>query len=134
MRSAVIDTDVVSFSFKEDTRGSLYEQHLKNGINSISFMTLAELDYWAASHSWGDRRKAELAVFLKQFAVIYSDRYLCQAWADIRQQANRIGRVIQPADAWIAATAWFYQVPLITHNANDFSWISGLTVISEPDK
>ena len=69
MRSAVIDTDVVSFSFKEDTRGSLYEQHLKNSINSISFMTVAELDYWAASHNWGDRRKAELATFLKQFAI-----------------------------------------------------------------
>lgn len=134
MRSAVIDTDVVSFTFKKDTRGILYAPHLKNDINSISFMTIAELDYWAVSHHWGEKRKADLAVFLKQFAVIHSDRYLCNAWAEIRQQANQIGRVIQPADAWVAATAWFYQIPLVTHNANDFDWISGLAVISEPDK
>jgi predicted nucleic acid-binding protein len=45
--------------------------------------------------------------------------------------ARRRGRVIQAADAWIAATALLLRVPLVTHNASNFAGISGLTVISE---
>ena len=133
MQAAVVDTNVVSYAFKKDTRGSLYARHLKGGINSISFMTVAELDYWAVSHNWGERKKAELADFLQQFAVIESDRRLCLKWAEVRESARRNGRVIQPSDAWIAATALLYNVPLVTHNAADFVGIAGLTVISEPD-
>jgi len=34
-------------------------------------------------------------------------------------------------DAWVAATALSYDVPLVTNNAADFAGVSGLTVISE---
>lgn len=42
--SVVVDTDVVSYIVKGDTRGALYQSHLANRIASISFMTHAELD------------------------------------------------------------------------------------------
>lgn len=105
MQAAVVDTNVVSYTFKKDTRSRLYAPHLKGGINSISFMTEAELDYWAVSHNWGERKRAELADFLKQFAVVESDRRLCLKWAGVREIVRRSGHVIQPSDAWIAATA-----------------------------
>jgi predicted nucleic acid-binding protein len=38
---------------------------------------------------------------------------------------------VQPADAWIAATALLHDLPLITHNRWDFEDIRGLNVISE---
>lgn len=38
---------------------------------------------------------------------------------------------ISAADAWIAATALLYGVPLVTHNRKDFEGIDGLVVISE---
>jgi hypothetical protein len=37
----------------------------------------------------------------------------------------------QRADAWIAATALFHDIPLITHNRDDYLGIDGLTVLSE---
>jgi len=43
MRSLLIDTDVVSFLFKRDTRAELYRAHLDDALQLISFMTLAEL-------------------------------------------------------------------------------------------
>jgi hypothetical protein len=41
--SAVVDTDVVSLTFKRDTRASLYRPHLDGRQLTISFMTVAEL-------------------------------------------------------------------------------------------
>jgi predicted nucleic acid-binding protein len=54
-------------------------------------------------------------------------------WAEVTWEARRKGRPIQPADAWIAASALHYQVPLITHNAGDFAVIAGLEVLTCPD-
>ncbi|MDQ3009350.1 MAG: type II toxin-antitoxin system VapC family toxin [Acidobacteriota bacterium] len=134
MRSFIVDTDVVSFIYKGDTRGNLYENHLRVSLSSISFMTLAELNLWAESHNWGERRREELALFLQRFAVIESNQELCQRWAIVTDQVRRSGRKIQPGDAWIAATALLYGLPLVTHNAVDYAGIAGLTVISELDK
>lgn len=43
MTSVVVDTDVVSFSFKRDSRIRRYRPHLLGKTLVISFMTLAEL-------------------------------------------------------------------------------------------
>jgi predicted nucleic acid-binding protein len=34
------------------------------------------------------------------------------------------------ADAWIAASALHYRVPLISHNAGDYRMVEGLTLLS----
>jgi predicted nucleic acid-binding protein len=38
---------------------------------------------------------------------------------------------MQPADAWIAATALIRDIPLITHNGRHYEGVDGLTVICE---
>jgi hypothetical protein len=47
MDTVVVDTDVLSYTFKRDTRHTLYRPHLDGRTLLISFMTLAEVDYWA---------------------------------------------------------------------------------------
>ena len=44
MDAVLVDTDVVSYIFKRDTRGALYDPHLDGRSQFISFMTLAELE------------------------------------------------------------------------------------------
>lgn len=131
---AIVDTNIISYTFKRDSRHLRYQKHLDNHILAISFMTIAELDLWAASRGWGARKQAELEAFLAPYTVVESSRELCRIWGDICNDARRNGRVTEPSDAWIASTALLYEVPLITHNAKDFDWITRLTVISEPDK
>ncbi len=48
---AVVDTDVVSFLFKRDSRAELYRRHLTGALLTISFMTLAELERWTLEHN-----------------------------------------------------------------------------------
>jgi len=132
MRAMVVDTDVVSYIYKKDTRAAKYEPHLAGAIASISFMTLAELERWAIAKNWGARRHTEmLATVLGRFTVIESSHALCRKWAEVSEQVKRAGRVIHPNDAWIAATALLYGVELVTHNASDFDSLPGLTIITE---
>jgi predicted nucleic acid-binding protein len=131
MPAVVLGTDVVSFLFKKDTRARLFLRHLRGQDRIISFITLAELDYWATLHKWGLKRRDALEHFLQEFAIHYADRDLCRLWAEVTDRARRNGKPIECADAWIAATALALGVPLVTHNPADYAGVEGLTVISE---
>jgi tRNA(fMet)-specific endonuclease VapC len=108
---AVVDTDVVSFIFRNDTRAALYGPHLAGRVLTISFMTLAELDQWALERNWGVTRRQRLAEHLADYMVHPYDRDLCRWWATVRVACRRLGRPIEVADAWIAATALLYDIP-----------------------
>ncbi|NOT59937.1 MAG: type II toxin-antitoxin system VapC family toxin, partial [Acidobacteria bacterium] len=60
MQFVIVDTDVVSYSFKRDSRSALYEPHLRGKHLCLSFMTIAELDRWTITHNWGARKQQEL--------------------------------------------------------------------------
>ena len=94
-------------------------------------MTLAELELWASAHKWGNKRRDELDDFLQSYTVIESDCELCRQWSEIKNQARQGGYHIETADAWIAATAVLYRVPLVTHNRAHFVRVPGLQLISE---
>ena len=133
MNAAIVDTDVVSMLFKGDSRAQHYRGHMGGRLLGISFMTFAELHRWHLERRWGALRRAELAEYLTRYVVLPASREICARWADVSWQARRKGRPIQTADAWIAASALHYQVPLITHNAADYATVDGLRVICEPD-
>lgn len=44
--NAVVDTDVVSYTFRRDTRAAFYKSRLIGYSAILSFMTVAELDSW----------------------------------------------------------------------------------------
>jgi predicted nucleic acid-binding protein len=130
MSAALVDTDVVSLLYKRDSRAELYEPHLSQRIPAVSFMTIAELERWTMERNWGTARHSRLTDYLQQFVVLFADEELCRKWAGISTAHRRAGRPIQTADAWIAATAVQYRVPLITHNRSDYEMVDGLTAIS----
>jgi len=127
----IVDTDVVSFLFKGDTRAEAYRQHLQGKTLAVSFMTVAELYRWAYVRGWGEQKLARLEARLHRYVVVPYDHELCRRWAQICAERQRLGRPISVQDAWIAATALCHGCPLVTHNRDDFVDIVGLTVISE---
>jgi predicted nucleic acid-binding protein len=133
VNAAIVDTDVVSMLFKADSRAEPYRVHISGRLLGISFMTLAELQRWQLERAWGPVRKAELAQHLTRYTVLPTSRELCATWARVSWEARRKGRPIQTADAWIAASALHYQVPLITNNAKDYVAIDGLQVLTRAD-
>jgi predicted nucleic acid-binding protein len=131
MNAVVLDTDVWSFLFKRDTRAELYRRHLENNALYLSFQTVAELYQWAEMSHWGERRRERLQKWLHRFVMLGCDDATTQIWARIRAERNQQGRPIASQDAWVAACALRHSYPLITHNANDYKNITGLTTISE---
>ena len=129
--AVAVDTDVVSYIFKDDTRASLYRPHLADQIAVISFTTLAELERWPLTANWGARRRQQLKTHLRRYGVQYSSASLCRLWAEVMDNARQSGQTISVSDAWIAATALQLGVPLVTHNRADFAGVAGLTIISE---
>jgi tRNA(fMet)-specific endonuclease VapC len=129
--AVVVDTDVVSYLFKRDTRADLYRPHLDGQLPIISFMSLAELERWTLARSWGAGRRQDLLNYLRRYLIEPSSPELCRRWAEATDSARRAGKPIMTADAWVAATALAYDVPLITNNPSDFTGVVGLTVVSE---
>ena len=128
--SAVVDTDVVSFLFKNDSRAQLYLPLLRNRKLLVSLMTEAELEQWILLAKWGAVRVQRFQAFMTGFASVPSSRDLILRWADVMVAARANGRRIESADAWIAATALLYGAALITHNPKDYSGVPRLNVLS----
>jgi len=127
----VVDTDIISFLYKRDTRAKLYEPHLNDPPFIVSFMSLAELRRWALERNWNESRRQQLESYLTRYLVLHSDDLMCDRWAEAMHTARMHGRPIGPADAWIAATALLMDVPLVTHNRTHYEGVVGLRVISE---
>ena len=131
MEACVVDTDVVSYIFKNLPIARVYRKHLTAKLLTISFMTLAEIRLGMLLAGWGARRSAQMEAYLKEYTLYTCNDSLCHAWAYVTHSERARGRVINPQDAWIAATAIQYGIPLITHNRKHFEGVAGLTVISE---
>ncbi|MGI8857861.1 MAG: type II toxin-antitoxin system VapC family toxin [Thermomicrobiales bacterium] len=131
MSAIVLDTNIVSYLFNDDTRAALYRPHLDNVVINLSFTTVAEMWFGAERAAWGDVRCRRLDMFLRDYAVIESTPEICRIWAQITAACERQGRRILPPDAWIAACALRYEIPLVTHNRRDFEAVPDLQIISE---
>src|ERR1035438_2944657 len=131
MTRVVVDTDVVSFIFKNHPIGTLHEADLAGCTLLISFMTLAELDRWAIQSKWGAARREWLRLYLERFVLLPYSRKLCTMWAEVTVAAQARGCRIECADAWIAATALRPDGPLLTQNRGDYLGVPGLKLISQ---
>jgi tRNA(fMet)-specific endonuclease VapC len=131
MSTLIVDTDVVSFLMKGDTRAELYRPHLQGKTLALSFMTVAELYQWAYVRNWGERKVARLEDQMHRYVILPFDGNLCRQWARICVDRQLLGHPISAQDAWIAATALRHGCPLVTHNRDDFAGILGLDLISQ---
>lgn len=130
MSTVLLDTNIVSYIFKRDTRAVLYAPLLEGNRLAVSFMTVAELFEWAATRRWGTHRRTRLEEQLATYLIVPVDVELCRVWGNVRSQRRAKGLTIAPQDAWIAATGVRHSLPLISHNPSDFFDIEGLEVRS----
>lgn len=129
MDGVILDTNVISFLIRGDTRAELYRRHLEGRTLAVSFMTVAELYEGAYRSGWGETRLAALGAQIRNYVVVPYSIRICQLWGRIR--AGRRQQPISVDDAWIAATALACACPVVTHNPAHFGDIPDLTVVTE---
>ncbi len=130
MTAVLVDTDVISCSFKRDPRARPFDTYLESKNVLYSFQTDAELKFWALERGWSAGRRRQLEIFLEPYTLIGHDPDISGRWAAVMYQARRAGRRMLAADAWIAATALEVGVPLVTNNAAGYVSLNGLELIS----
>ena len=131
MNAVVLDTNIVSFILKKNSRAKIYSPHFLGRRVVIAIMTVAELFQWSTTRKWGRRRINEMEAELARYTILPEDIDTCRIWATIRATRTSHGEPIAAQDAWIAATAVQHNLPLITHNPRDYRSIDGLVVITE---
>ena len=127
----VVDTDVFSYVFEGRPFTEQYSRHLHGRIGFLSFQTVAEVLQGAYQNNWGEARLSRIQGEMGRYVIAPFHIEMVEQFARLRAHRRRIGREIETADAWIAATALWLECPLVTHNRRHFSDIPGLDVISE---
>ena len=134
MSTVLLDTTIASLLHpkkKNNTLRADYEAHMQGQILALSFQSVAELWSWAEENNWGTRQRDGLTMFLQRFLVIPYDSELAKVWARLGTHCKRIGRRLESGDAWIAATAIRYRIPLLAHDRDHVGLnYSGLQVIT----
>ena len=129
--AVLVDTNVFSYFLKDDTRNKLYKPHLKDQFLFLSFMTYAELYVWQLNRGWGLNLITKMNSALMRYSVQNSNPSICEIWAEIMFDSQKSGKPIDHPDAWIAATAIYLDVPLVSHNSKHFENIERLDLITE---
>lgn len=130
--AVLLDTTAVSLLLKiaivhEPRRQQLIEL-LRGKIAFISFVTVAELLFWAESRGWGQRKRDDLDTLLRAFGVLDPTRDTAELWARTKWNAQSSGKTLQPHDLWIAAACLEHELALVSADA-DFDKVTGLNRI-----
>lgn len=128
----VVDTDVFIWLSRGRDPAASYRRLLGAGSAVLSFATVAELWRGAHERSYSKRSRERLQADISSSVVVSPTDELTQRWAELTVDAKRRGHALgQPAqkhDAWIAATALLYEVPLLTAD-RDFAGYPGLVLL-----
>jgi predicted nucleic acid-binding protein len=95
-------------------------------------LTPEELYFGAEKRRWGGRKRRALDKFIAQRVVLPADLEIAKISARLRAERERVGRALDRGDAWIAATALGYGLPLFTPD-RDFEGIEDLHLVTAPD-
>ncbi|MGB9889902.1 MAG: type II toxin-antitoxin system VapC family toxin [Anaerolineae bacterium] len=127
--SVLIDTDVLIDAARGMSAALAYLKRIEEQEQaSISIITEMELIV-------GCRNKRELRAlerFLAHFRVIPVNPQISSTAVELLRQ-YRLSHGLLIADALIAATALFLEIPLLTKNQSDYRFVSGLQLLPYPE-
>lgn len=131
-----VDTNVLSSRLVHSKLAEGYASILAGRELVASFITDAEIRFGARRDDWGEPRLQRLDVLLAAVNVVQSTPELTEAYVTLRTWCKRNGHglagKVHEADRWIAATALWLDVPLVTHD-RIFLGVEGLDVLTMLD-
>jgi tRNA(fMet)-specific endonuclease VapC len=135
----LLDTDVVIDLLRAGGEGERWRRAVQGHRLVISFVTVAELWSGAYRRNWGERRRRDLRTRIETLIPIASTDELAEEWAHVVDDGARLGHPLgvtekekahHAHDAWIAATARMYDLPLLTGNRRHFDGLPRLRLIA----
>jgi predicted nucleic acid-binding protein len=100
---------------------------------AISIVTIAELRAGVLAAPDIESRDRRLSTLerISKMAVLPIEDAVARAWAGMRAYLAALGKRLTTNDAWIAATAAAYEIPVVTQDRDFYalSGVNGLTVV-----
>jgi tRNA(fMet)-specific endonuclease VapC len=127
----LVDTDVFSYLWQGHSEAERFRPAVEGATLALSFTTVGELWYGAAKRGWGERRKNELRAGMRPYAVLPYTRELSHRWGELRATLEQAGEPLADNDLWIAATALYYDLPVVTNNRQHFERVPDLRLLPE---
>jgi len=124
----LLDTNTCVYAIKREPSVLRHLQDRSPDDFGVSAITLAELWFGAIKSSRPQRTRESVDAFLKPFEVLPFEAEAAEKYAEIRLQLEKEGRPIGERDLLIAAIARARGLTVVTHNAREFSRVSGLRV------
>ena len=121
----LLDTNIIIELFKGNSETINLLESINEENFSISIITSMELYYGALN-------KRELNVikkFLKNFELLPINEKISKISLDLIEKYSK-SHGLEIPDALIAATAIYYDIPLLTYNRKDFKYIEKLKLLN----
>lgn len=112
----IVDTNIVSYLLSDAPLTLRYRPVVRGREAAMSFQTVAEVLYGARMGHFQPTFETNWREIRAEWRTIPYDDELAEIYAAIRADANRTGRGLSSQDAWVAATALWLQVPLVSHD------------------
>lgn len=128
----LVDTDIFIWLTRGKKQAVRYAPLVANKRIVLSFVTVAELWRGAYARKYNDDSRRKLEGDIGSASVIAPDNALTHEWAKLvveaREAGHALGDKAQSHDAWIAATARLFSLPIITDDRH-FDGFGGLTIV-----
>jgi tRNA(fMet)-specific endonuclease VapC len=123
----LLDTSIVIEHFRGDAQITANLEAADSV--SVPSVVVGELYYGALRSAHFEKRRQQLAVFLRHLNVLSIDRETAFQYAEIRFVLARTGTPIPENDIWIAALAIQHQLQLATRDQH-FQKIARLRILN----
>lgn len=126
--AVVVDTGVFGAQFgpRSSELAFAYRAILADRPLIVSFVTEAELRFGATLANWGDKRLGRLDDALAGVDTVWPSAALVSEYAALRtwcvREGHGLGQKEHEADRWVAATALWLGIPLVSHDAFSGAW------------
>ena len=126
----VLDTNTLIYYFKNQGQVAQRLVEISPQEIIVSTIVLFELQVGIAKSTSPAKRIQQLQQFLSRVNLVSFDRDAALAAATIRAQLEQNGTPIGPIDVLIAGVAVARQATIVTRNVNEFSRVSGLSIMN----
>jgi tRNA(fMet)-specific endonuclease VapC len=126
--SYLLDTDICVYWLKGHK--VIEQKALSVGLEeiTISFITLSELYYGSYKSVRVDANLANINIIKDKLRIVESSDKICETFGKLKASLEKVGKIIDDADLFIAACALVNNVTLVTNNEKHFRRIRGLQV------
>jgi predicted nucleic acid-binding protein len=135
MRRVILDTPMASHLYGNCPEAKAVQHILKDAVATVTFATVADMHSAALTTEGGDNRISRLESHLhRQYPMVDANDKTARVWGRLHARASLEGHPLAKPEhtnaLWVAASAVYHRVALLTEKPELFLGLPGLEVVT----